>query len=195
MSQETTTLEELFDQIENADAEGEQVSMNAILDEVGHRSFGPLLLLAGIITLAPIIGDIPGMPTIMAVFVILSAGQLLFRREHFWLPEWLLRRSISRDKLTKGLNWMRTPAGYIDHWIRPRLEMFVNGAGTYLIAVVCVIIALAMPVMEVVPFSANGAGAALTAFGLSLIARDGLLSLIALIFAFGTLGVVIYNLL
>lgn len=195
MSGEATNLEELFDQIENADSEGGKVSVNAILDEVGHRSFGPLLLLAGVITLAPIIGDIPGMPTIMALIVILTAGQLLFRRKYFWMPEWLLKRSVSRDKLTKGLGWMRKPARYIDRWIQPRLTIFVKGAGTYLIAVVCLIIALAMPVMEVVPFSANGAGAALTAFGLALIARDGLLSLIALVFAMGTLGMVIYNLL
>ena len=35
--------------------------------------------------------------------------------------------------------------------------------------------------MEVVPFSANGAGIVLTIFGLSLIARDGLLALIAFV--------------
>ena len=52
-----------------------------------------------------------------------------------------------------------------------------------------------MPVMEVIPFSANAAGAALTAFGLSLIARDGLLALIAFTFTAITIGLVAYNLL
>ena len=33
--------------------------------------------------------------------------------------------------------------------------------------------------MEVVPFSANGGGAALTAFGLAIVARDGLLAIVA----------------
>ncbi len=36
-----------------------------------------------------------------------------------------------------------------------------------------------MPVMEFIPFSANIAGIALTALGLSVITRDGLLALIA----------------
>lgn len=40
--------------------------------------------------------------------------------------------------------------------------------------------------MEVVPCSANLAGAALTAFGLALIAHDGLLALIAFAFTAGT---------
>ena len=40
--------------------------------------------------------------------------------------------------------------------------------------------------MEVIPFSASGAGAALTAFGLGLIAREGLMALLALIFTGAT---------
>ena len=49
--------------------------------------------------------------------------------------------------------------------------------------------ALAMPVMEAIPFSANLAGIALTAFGLAVIAHDGLLALIA--FAATAAGVVV----
>ena len=50
-----------------------------------------------------------------------------------------------------------------------------------------------MPVMEVIPFSASGAGAALTAFGLALIARDGLMALLALIFTVATGGMILYH--
>jgi hypothetical protein len=53
------------------------------------------------------------------------------------------------------------------------------------------LISLAMPVMEVIPFSASGAGAALTAFGLALIARDGLTALFALIFTVTTGGLIL----
>jgi hypothetical protein len=44
-----------------------------------------------------------------------------------------------------------------------------------------------MPLMDFVPFTANIAGAALTAFGLSIIARDGLMAIGA--FAFTALAV------
>ncbi|MGQ0751395.1 MAG: exopolysaccharide biosynthesis protein, partial [Betaproteobacteria bacterium] len=67
--------------------------------------------------------------------------------------------------------------------------------GTYVIAGVCVVIAGAMPVMEVVPFVANGAGAALTAFGLALVAHDGLLAILAFGFTALTLGFVLHGLL
>jgi hypothetical protein len=56
-------------------------------------------------------------------------------------------------------------------------------------------VAALMPVMEVIPFSVNLAGAALTAFGLSLIAHDGLLALCAFGITFLAFGVIVFNLL
>lgn len=179
---------------ESQDADNKTVTLDAILDEVGHRSFGSMLLVAGLVTVAPIIGDIPGVPTIMGLFVLLAAGQILLHRDYIWLPEWMLNRSVKRDRFCRVLEWLRPAARFIDRGIRPRLTWFTRDAGLHFIAVACIIIAVAMPAMEMVPFSANGAGAALTAFGLSLIAHDGLLALLALSITASTLGIVVYNL-
>lgn len=195
MNEEADSVEELIDQMGQADPDGEDVTLDALFHAVGRRSFGPMILMAGLITLAPIIGDIPGVPTIMGILVVLTAGQLLVHSDHIWLPNWMLKRSVKRDKLCKALDWMRKPARFIDRGLRPRLTMFIRTAGVHVIAVVCVLIGAAMPAMELVPFSANGAGAALTAFGLALIARDGLVALIALVLTLGTFGFVGYSLL
>jgi hypothetical protein len=194
-NQNITTLEQLLKRIGEAVKDQKRVSLGLILEVVGQRSFGPILLVAGLVMLAPIIGDIPGVPVMMGVLVVLTAGQLLFRREHLWLPRWMLKRSVAQDKLDKALGWMRPPARFVDRLLRQRLTMFTEGAGVYVIAIVCIVIGAATPVMEAVPFSANGAGAALTVFALSLIAHDGLLALLAFLFTAGTLGLVIYNLL
>jgi hypothetical protein len=193
-NQELTNLEQLLDRIDEAANDREYVSLDAILQAVGRRSFGPVLLVAGLVMFAPIIGDIPGVPMIMGVLVVLTIGQLLFRREHFWLPRWLLKRSVAQDKLRKALRWLCPPARFVDRLVRPRLPMFTHGTGMYVMAIVCIVIAAATPAMELVPFSANGAGAALIAFGLSLVAHDGLLALLAFLFTAGTLGLVVYNL-
>ena len=193
--QKPTNLEELLDRMEAAAEEGDPVTLDAILDEVGRRSFGPLLLVAGLITLAPLIGDIPGVPTTMGVIVFLIAVQLLIGRDHFWLPKWLLERSVASEKLCKALKWARSPARFVDRFLRPRLTTLSEGAATYAIAIVSIVIAAGMPMMEVVPFSANIAGAALTALGLALIAHDGLLALIAFLLTALTAGFVVYNLL
>jgi len=94
-------LEQLLDRISKAARDDEQISWGAIFEELGHTSFGPLLLVAGLVTLAPIIGDIPGVPTIIGILVLLIASQLLIGRKHLWLPHWLLKRSVATEKLGK----------------------------------------------------------------------------------------------
>lgn len=176
---DATNMEQLLDQIRKSATGSEQVSVNAILNGVGERSFGPVVLLAGLITIAPLIGDIPGVPTILGMVVLLTLGQLLFRRHSIWLPTWISHRSVPQDKLLKGLDWLQKPARFLDRWTGPRLVFLVDGPGLYVMAILCILVAMAMPAMEVVPFSANGAGAALMTFGLAIVARDGLLAIAA----------------
>lgn len=193
--QELNNLEQLLDLISETTEDNEKVSLGEILQIVGPRSFGPLLLVTGIITLAPLIGDIPGVPTVMGLLVFLISIQLLLKRNYFWLPEWMLDRSIDNEKLSKALRWLDKPAEFVDRFLRPRFHLFTDGPAMYFIAGACIIIAAAMPAMEFIPFSANIAGVALTAFGLSLIAHDGLLALIAFLFTLVSAGLVVYNLL
>ncbi|GHA83535.1 exopolysaccharide biosynthesis protein [Modicisalibacter luteus] len=193
-AQQFNDLEQLIEHLDTSTRNSERVSLGMIVESIGDRSFGPLLLVAGLITLAPLIGDIPGVPTLMAILVLLVSVQLILGRRHFWLPQWLLRRSVEEKTFTRGIRWMRRPAYWIDKLLRPRLSMLVRGPGLYAVAVTCSLIAFAMPLMEVVPFSANGAGAALTLFGLALIGRDGLLALIGFLLLPGTAGFIIYQL-
>lgn len=179
-----TSLEELLDRIAIAGKRRDRVPLSAMMAEVGDRSFGPLLLFAGVIAVSPLSG-IPGMPTFMGVFVMLIAGQLLAKRDHFWLPGWLLRKSVSRKKLDKALRWLRPSARLIDRALRRRLTFLVRRAGLYAITAVCLLVAATMPVLELVPFAATIAGAALSMFGLALIARDGLFALFGFLFTTG----------
>lgn len=188
---EFQSLQELLKRIQKLSQEEENISVGEIIEMVGDRSYGPLLLIAGLATLAPIIGDIPGMPTVLGAIVFLFSVQLLFGKEHFWLPKVLLNRSISGKKLDKGIQWLESPARWIDKLLKPRLRMLVKDTAVYVIAFVCLLIASVMPIMEFVPFSANAAGAALTVFGLALIARDGLLLVLALLLTVVIAGIII----
>jgi hypothetical protein len=178
-SGQVSTLEQVIERIAAAAEGSGRISFGDILEEVKERSFGLWLLLAGLIALAPLIGDIPGITTILAVFIFLTAAQMLMRRRTIWLPNWLTGRSASKEKIHNVIGSMYRPARLIDRYIRPRLTVLVHASGTRAIALVCLAIALLMPFMEVVPFSASGAGLALSAFGLGLMARDGLLVLAA----------------
>ncbi len=193
-NQKLTTIKQVLDKILDSSKDCTEVSLGDILEIVGRRSFGPILLVSGIITLAPLVGDIPGVPTIMGIIVFLVAIQLLLNQQNLWLPKVLLNRSVKKDKLHKAINKLSTPAEYIDRLLKPRFKIFTGSAMIYVIAVICLFISLAMPLMEFIPFSANFAGAALTAFGLSLIAKDGLLALIGFVFTASIIGFIIYNL-
>ncbi len=192
MDLEPLTIEDVLDLIEKSTDDRDRVSLAMILEKLGRRSFGPVLLLAGLIILAPLIGDIPGVPTTMGLIVLLTAVQLLLRREHFWMPQWMLRRSMDKKKLCKGIRWLRPVARFLDRFTKPRLMPVTRDAGNYIIAIICIMIAAAIPPMEFVPFSANIAGASLTIFGLALTARDGLLALIAVLFLVIASGTAIY---
>lgn len=186
MPRRFTKLKQLLALIGYAAYSQDKITVGNIIKVIGSRSFGPLLLLIGIILFSPMSG-IPGMPTTMGVFLLLIASQLLFGRNYFWLPDWLLKRSVTRTRLNKSLNWLRPVAGFIDRFLKPRLTVFLNGPGLYAIALISTVIAVCLPIMELIPFSASTAGAVLTFFGLSLISDDGLLALIA----FGLTGIMV----
>ena len=193
-TQDATNLTELIHTMERMERENAQVSVDDVVHAVGRRSFGPLLLLAGLITLAPIIGDIPGMPTLMAVLVLLTSSQLLVGRETFWLPKWLLNRSLSRQKFDKALHYMKKPAKWVDGLLGVRLAWMTGYIGIRVTAFACLLVALAIPPMEFIPFSANGAGLALTLFGLGLVARDGLMLALGFLLTGVTFTVVVMSL-
>lgn len=179
------SLERLLDRLVEAGADddeangGESVSLDAMLDAVGRRAFGPVLLLPGLIIVAPVIGDIPTVPTLMAVVIILAAAQLLGRRRTFWFPAWLTRRSVKRKHVQKAARGLRKPARWVDRLLRRRLVALTGTTGSMCIAATCVVLALAIPPMELIPFSATVAGTAVAGFGVALIAEDGLVALLA----------------
>src|SRR5262245_25540168 len=114
-------LEQLLDTLAEAPQDEEDhLTLGDIVEAVGARSFGPLLLVTGVLAASPLTG-VPGMPTTLGVFVALIAVQLLLRRRHFWLPSWLVRRRVKRATYCKGLRFMRKPASFIDRFLRPRL--------------------------------------------------------------------------
>lgn len=185
------TLTETLDRLEMAEAESEEerVSVDDMMEAIGRRSFGPLVLMGGIVMCAPGISDIPGVPTMSGIFVGLVAAQMIFGRDEFWLPGWLLRRSVSGKTMRKVARskWTRKPAKLIDKFVSERLSFLVNPAANRAVAIVCLLLALACPFTEFIPLSGPAVGVALLAFGISLVAHDGLMALLGFLFSAGTL--------
>lgn len=171
-------IAQLLDRLEAVAANRSHVSIGEMMDAIGRRTFGPVVLLVGLILVTPLSG-VPGIPTLMGLLTLLTLGQVLLGRKRFWLPDWLVKRKVSHRKLLQGLKLLRPPARRIDRLIRPRLTVLVKGPGLYMMALGCMVIALVMPATEIVPFSSSIAGVALVFFGLTMISKDGLLALFA----------------
>ncbi|WP_078083783.1 exopolysaccharide biosynthesis protein [Microbulbifer mangrovi] len=179
MQEGIRNLSQLLIQLERLATEHDPVTLGQVLEALGQRSFAPLILVAGLILFSPLSG-IPGVPTLMGLTILVTSVQMLLLRRHLWLPQWLLRKSISATRFLRVVHWLQRPAVSIDRWLQPRLSLLVHRGGSYLIALVSTAIGLALPAMEILPFSATLAGLALTLFGLALVAQDGLTALIAL---------------
>ena len=159
----------------------EWVSVKDVMETIGNRSFGPLLLVPGLIGLSPI-GAIPGLPGIMAAIVILVAIQMLFGRDHAWLPGVLLRRAMKKDRVKRGIALIRPYARFVDRFTMPRMTLLTRGAFFYVLAAACLLVAIVQPVIELVPLAGIVPNAAIVAFALAITAHDGLWALIALAF-------------
>lgn len=184
--QQIGSLGELLGQIRQvADTDDRDVTVEHLLEAVGRRSFAPLLLLVGVLLFSPLSG-IPTFPTLMALLVSLVTLQMLLGRRYFWLPRLLLDRRLDRERLLQVLGWLQPPARFTDRLLRPRLLPLVRGRAAQLTALPCFLLALALPLTEVVPFSSSMAGVAFLTFGLSLVAFDGALAIVAYLFVGGT---------
>ena len=165
-------------------AEGEELSVGDILDSLGSRGYGPLLIAVSLIELLPT-GAIPGVPTLVAVLVVLLAGQLLLGRSAPWVPGRLRKLHFKHEKFETGRDKIKPWTQKIDRALKPRLPQLVSSSAERVVAVVCIVLALTMPPLELVPLASSVPSAAIGLFGLGLSARDGLLVALGLLVAIG----------
>ena len=176
-----------------AHSNGAKVSVGEIVDAFGRRSFGPLLLLCGLLGMTPV-AAVPTAPSALAVITALIAGQLLFGRERIWLPRFLEKLSVKAQRVDQAVRVARKPARVADRIVRPRLPLLTGPLADRLVALACVVVAAMVPPLELLPFVAFVPALAIAIFGIGLVARDGLVVLIALALSAGALGLVAWKL-
>jgi hypothetical protein len=166
------SLTGLFDEV-LANAKGQTVSFGDAVATFREQAYGPLLLVPSVIALAPIIGAIPGISVLTATLIILIAGQMLVGRRSPWLPERLRKFSLSREQLEQAVTTMRPWLEALDRWSRPRLLFLSEPPFYLLIPIVCVLLALLMFPLALVPWGVTLPALALTILSLGLTMRDG----------------------
>ena len=191
----TRDLQEVLDDLGRAATEnGPRVTVGEILETVGKRSFGPLLLIAGLAGMTPV-SAIPTVPSLIALITLLVAVQLLIGRESVWVPRRLQKLSVRADVLRRTVHVSEKPVRIVDRLTRARLAAFTRPWADRLVAAVCVLLAICTPPLELLPFVAFFPSLAIFTFGLALVVRDGLLVLIALSLSCGLIGLILWRVL
>ncbi len=131
---------------------------------------------------------IPGIPTFLVVIVSLMAVQLLFGRDHVWMPQFVQNRAVKSKKLHKAVGKLRGIAHWLDEHSRDRFEFLIRDVWIKLAAIIVLLLCLTVPPLEFIPFASSGPMLAIAAIGLALIVRDGLVMVLALILAIAALG-------
>lgn len=156
-----------------SDGNSESVTLGDILDAVGRRSYGPLLLVIGLFAISPAT-VIPGMTWLTAALTLVVAGQMAVGMRSIWMPKKALGAQVSRKALLSGLEKARPWAKRVDAVLKPRLTFLSKPPFVNVIALLVIFAALITFPLGLIPFAPLAPGLAVVAFGLGMVARDGL---------------------
>jgi hypothetical protein len=147
----------------------DRISLQNLLDGLGERSFGFLLLIFGIAcAIAP-----PGFATVFSMPLLLFAAQMVAGFDSPWLPRSIGARSFAKADLEATLKRAVPAMRWVEKICRPRFEFLVGELGERLLGVLVfiltIVIALPGPGTNFPP------GVAIAFMSIAIIERDGLL--------------------
>lgn len=169
-------------------AQGERVTMGDTLEAFGRRSYLPVLIVPALVVMSPLSG-VPLMSSICgAVIALISAQMILPGVGSLRIPGFIARRNISGRRARAATAKLSRLAHWLDSRAQTRLKWLIDPPGRTVLEVVCLLCGLAMPVLELVPFSSSILGGAVLLIATGLLARDGLFALagLAVLPVFGT---------
>lgn len=158
--------------------DGETVTVRELMNAVGRRAYGPVLLLLGFISISPLT-IIPGANWLVATVTLIFALQIVIGLRTPWLPNNALDFSFKRDLLIQGAAAGEKYAHMVDALVRPRLTFLTAAPFVHLVGAVCAMAALVTFPLGLVPFGPLLPGLTVLLFGLALTARDGVVVLFA----------------
>jgi len=168
------TLEALFDALADEAARYDHITVDAILERLGHRSYGPLLLLPSLLAIFPVIGALPGVSYGMAFIVLFIAIQFALSKSKLWLPARLKRIRFAADAFRSGVDKARPTLRWLDRFIIERFSVMLRPPWPTLIAWLCVVLGVLMVLYAAVPGGVVIPGVAVALLGLGLTTHDGL---------------------
>jgi hypothetical protein len=151
----------------------DSLTLDELLDSVGRRSYGPLLLVIGLFAISPAT-VVPGMTWLAAALTLVVAGQMALGLPRIWLPKKALQAELPRNAVKAGVEKSRGIAKAIDELLKSRLTFLSKPPFVNVVALLIITAALITFPLGLIPFAPLAPGLAVVFFGLGMVARDGL---------------------
>lgn len=165
-------------------AEG-PVTIGAIRDALGDRSFGALLVLFASINLLPLP---PGATALLGLPLVVVSAQMVYGSRRAWLPQALTRRSIPAETFRAIVARLVPRLERVERMIRPRYWPFWRRRGDQVIGVITLVMAITITLP--IPLGNWPPALATALLGLALSERDGILFAIGSAIAIASLAIV-----
>ncbi|MGE0231219.1 MAG: exopolysaccharide biosynthesis protein [Flavobacteriaceae bacterium] len=160
-------------QAANRDRRAQTVSIEALLKDLGDRSFGWTLLLFALVNLLPL----PlGSTLVTGIPLLLVSAQMVLGLHHVWLPRFVTRQRISRSGLRHGIIRLKPIMRRIERIIHPRRQWVFDQEKLLGAAIFCIAFALFLPL----PLSGWLPALSLLVVAFGIVERDGTVTLIGL---------------
>ena len=170
-------------------AQGSRVTVGETLEAFGRRSYLPLLIIPSLTVMSPLSG-VPLLSSVCGAIIAIISAQMVFPgMRSLWIPDFIARRQVSGRRARAAIGRIGKIAYWIDEHARDRLNWLIDPPGRTVLEFMCLLCGLAMPFLELVPFSSSIIGSAVLLIAAGLLTRDGLFALagLAVIPVFGIL--------
>lgn len=148
------------------------ITIRTILTRIGTRSFAPAVLIPALILVSPL-SAIPGMPTMGALLILTIAVQALMARNHLWLPDFLMRRSLSSKRMLQAIGFLERPAHWVDQHSKRRLRLLTAVPLSAIAWLAVVVLVVPMPFLEILPMATSVGATFVALIAIGLMTRDG----------------------
>lgn len=155
---------------------GRSSSVGDIVDALGKAGYTPLLIIPSLALVSPLSG-IPGFTSVCGMLIALVSLQQMLHRSSLWLPGWIRHASVDSDRAKRVIGWLYLPARWLDRISCDRLKGLVRYPLVLIPQALCLLCGLAMPLLELIPFTSSILGALIFVMAAGIFAGDGLLVL------------------
>ncbi|KAF0094573.1 MAG: Exopolysaccharide synthesis ExoD [Puniceicoccaceae bacterium 5H] len=174
-----------------AGSENQPLNLGSLVDRVGEKGFGMLLVLLALPSALPI--PAPGYSTPFGIMLAILAGQMIVGKRMPVFPERFRKMRLNRKLADNMLSFAAKVFAKLEWFIRPRMKWIGGRMGQSMMGWLVLVMACLM--ILPIPYTNTFPAMVIFLIGIGLMEEDGLFSIFACIvgaFAVALYGFIIY---